>query len=122
MNTTADRMLVGEDDDIRYLGNGNDELHLVFNFPPYADGTHHTQPCPAQPKGAFDSARSTLDKRLAMQYAGQSRHFAHSTPATAINNTMQILRACIPCLVLTLKRHTFPLQRRRDRHDRPHHY
>ncbi len=29
----GDRMLVGEDDDIRYMGNGNDELHLVFNFP-----------------------------------------------------------------------------------------
>ncbi len=29
----GDRMLVGEDDDIRYLGNGDDELHLVFNFP-----------------------------------------------------------------------------------------
>ena len=29
----GDRMLVGEDDDVRYMGNGNDELHLVFNFP-----------------------------------------------------------------------------------------
>jgi alpha-glucosidase len=29
----GDRVLVGEDDDIRYMGNGNDELHLVFNFP-----------------------------------------------------------------------------------------
>ena len=29
----GDRMLVGEDDDIAYMGNGNDELHLVFNFP-----------------------------------------------------------------------------------------
>lgn len=29
----GDRMLVGEDDDIDYLGNGDDELHLVFNFP-----------------------------------------------------------------------------------------
>jgi alpha-glucosidase len=29
----GDRMLVGEDDDIAYLGDGNDELHLVFNFP-----------------------------------------------------------------------------------------
>jgi alpha-glucosidase len=29
----GDRMLVGEDDDIRYMGNGDDELHLVFNFP-----------------------------------------------------------------------------------------
>lgn len=29
----GDRMLVGEDDDINYLGNGDDELHMVFNFP-----------------------------------------------------------------------------------------
>jgi alpha-glucosidase len=29
----GDRMLVGEDDDISYIGNGNDELNLVFNFP-----------------------------------------------------------------------------------------
>jgi alpha-glucosidase len=26
-------MLVGEDDNIDYMGNGEDELHLVFNFP-----------------------------------------------------------------------------------------
>jgi alpha-glucosidase len=29
----GDRMLVGEDDHIEYLGDGNDELQLVFNFP-----------------------------------------------------------------------------------------
>ena len=29
----GNRMLVGEDDNIDYMGNGNDELHLVFNFP-----------------------------------------------------------------------------------------
>ncbi len=29
----GDRMLVGEDDNIDYMGNGEDELHLVFNFP-----------------------------------------------------------------------------------------
>ncbi len=29
----GDRMLVGEDDNIDYLGNGDDELQLVFNFP-----------------------------------------------------------------------------------------
>ncbi len=29
----GDRMLVGEDDDITYMGDGNDELNLVFNFP-----------------------------------------------------------------------------------------
>ncbi len=28
-----DRVLVGEDDNIDYMGNGEDELHLVFNFP-----------------------------------------------------------------------------------------
>ncbi|RPH60948.1 MAG: alpha-glucosidase [Chloroflexi bacterium] len=29
----GDRMLVGEDDDPAYMGNGDDELQLVFNFP-----------------------------------------------------------------------------------------
>ncbi|HNH78912.1 MAG TPA: alpha-glucosidase [Anaerolineales bacterium] len=29
----GDRMLVGEDDDIAYMGNGWDELQLIFNFP-----------------------------------------------------------------------------------------
>lgn len=28
-----DRVLIGETDDIQFYGNGNDELHLVFNFP-----------------------------------------------------------------------------------------
>jgi alpha-glucosidase len=29
----GDRLLVAEDDNIDFLGNGEDELHLVFNFP-----------------------------------------------------------------------------------------
>jgi alpha-glucosidase len=29
----GDRILVGEDDNIDYMGNGNDELNMVFNFP-----------------------------------------------------------------------------------------
>ncbi|MEW6094351.1 MAG: alpha-amylase family glycosyl hydrolase, partial [Chloroflexota bacterium] len=29
----GDRLLVGEDDNIDYMGNGDDELHMVFNFP-----------------------------------------------------------------------------------------
>jgi len=29
----GDRMLVGEDENIDYMGDGDDELHLVFNFP-----------------------------------------------------------------------------------------
>ncbi len=29
----GDRMLVGEDENIDFMGNGDDELHLVFNFP-----------------------------------------------------------------------------------------
>ncbi|MGZ9225512.1 MAG: alpha-amylase family glycosyl hydrolase, partial [Anaerolineales bacterium] len=33
MDEYEDRMLVGEDDNIDYMGNGKDELHLVFNFP-----------------------------------------------------------------------------------------
>jgi len=28
-----DRVLIGETDDISYYGHGNDELHMVFNFP-----------------------------------------------------------------------------------------
>lgn len=28
-----DRVLVAEDDDIAYMGNGDDEIHMVFNFP-----------------------------------------------------------------------------------------
>jgi alpha-glucosidase len=28
-----DRVLVGENDDVRYYGDGNNELHLAFNFP-----------------------------------------------------------------------------------------
>ena len=35
----GDRVLVGETDDVSYLGNGCDELHLVFNFPLM----HHSQ-------------------------------------------------------------------------------
>jgi len=33
MDEYADRMLIGEDDNIAYYGNGDDELHMVFNFP-----------------------------------------------------------------------------------------
>jgi len=46
----GDRLLVAEDENIAYMGNGNDELHLVFNFPLMRTEPHHTQPCPAQPK------------------------------------------------------------------------
>lgn len=33
INEYEDRVLVGETDDIRFYGNGDDELHMVFNFP-----------------------------------------------------------------------------------------
>ncbi|MEW6401693.1 MAG: alpha-glucosidase [Chloroflexota bacterium] len=29
----GDRVLVGEDDNVAYMGDGDDELHMVFNFP-----------------------------------------------------------------------------------------
>lgn len=34
----GDRMLVAEDDNIDYMGNGADEIHLVFNFPLMREG------------------------------------------------------------------------------------
>ncbi len=33
VNEYPDRVLIGETDDISYYGSGDDELHLVFNFP-----------------------------------------------------------------------------------------
>ncbi len=33
VNTYPERVLVGETEEIAYYGNGDDELHLVFNFP-----------------------------------------------------------------------------------------
>jgi alpha-glucosidase len=30
---SGDRVLIGEDDNVAFYGNGHDELHLVFNFP-----------------------------------------------------------------------------------------
>ena len=33
INEYQDRVLVGEDDDIAYYGDGHNELHLLFNFP-----------------------------------------------------------------------------------------
>src|SRR5439155_16033142 len=35
----GDRVLVGEDEDVAYHGTGDDELHLVFNFPLMRAGT-----------------------------------------------------------------------------------
>jgi alpha-glucosidase len=48
----GDRMLVGEDDNIDYMGNGKDELHLVFNFPLMRTETHQPGSYPQEPKGA----------------------------------------------------------------------
>jgi alpha-glucosidase len=33
VNEFPEKVLVGENDDVSYYGNGSDELHLVFNFP-----------------------------------------------------------------------------------------
>ncbi|HEY3312535.1 MAG TPA: alpha-glucosidase [Anaerolineales bacterium] len=51
-----DRMLVGEDDNPAYLGNGMDELNLVFNFPLMRSGG------PLSP----DFIRKNQQKRLAL--------------------------------------------------------
>ena len=34
----SDKFLVGELPDVEYLGNGTDELHMVFNFPLMYEG------------------------------------------------------------------------------------
>jgi alpha-glucosidase len=57
----GDRVLVGEDDDVAYLGTGTDELHLVFNFPlmqvqrltPEHIRTNQAQRLAALPPGAW---------------------------------------------------------------------
>ena len=49
-----DRLLVGETDDIRFYGSGDDELHLIFNFPlMQADG-------PLTPAWIRDNQKSRL--------------------------------------------------------------
>ncbi len=53
----GDRVLVGEDDDIAYMGDGQDELHLVFNFPLMRAEQHHAGPHPGEPGGAPGPAR-----------------------------------------------------------------
>ena len=98
----GDRMLVGEDDNIAYMGNGEDELHLVFNFPSDADGTHHTQPYPAQPKGAFVSAGCAPGKRLALQHAWQPRYSRIHTRYGDKQHDAELARLHA-ALVLTLK-------------------
>ncbi len=67
----GDRLLVGEDENIAYMGNGDDELHLVFNFPLCKSGAPHPGGHPAQPGEAFVATQGAAGGRLALQYAGQ---------------------------------------------------
>lgn len=52
----GDRLLVGEDDDLAYLGNGRDELHMVFNFP------LANSPAPLSPAVIRKNQQVRLDK------------------------------------------------------------
>ena len=71
---SGDRMLVGEDDDIAYLGNGDDELHLVFNFPLMRTERITPAHIRAEPGGAPGSAR-----RAAGDAAGAATRWATTT-------------------------------------------
>ena len=119
----GDRVLVGEDDDIAYLGNGADELHLVFNFPLMRTEQHHAGAHPAEPGGAPGSTRRAAGARLGLQHVGQPRHIAHLHPVRRLDaeHAAELARLNA-ALVLTLTRHAVPLQRRRDRHDRSDHH
>ena len=100
----GDRMLVGEDDDIAYLGNGDDELHLVFNFPLMRTDRMTPGAYPAQPGGAPGSARRAARARLALQHAGQPRLLARLHPLRRRSqHDAAAGPRCTLALVLTLK-------------------
>ena len=74
----GDRMLVGEDDNIDYMGNGDDELHLVFNFPLMRTESHHTRSHPQESKRQVkETGLAHSSKRLALQHARKPRLFTH---------------------------------------------
>jgi alpha-glucosidase len=70
-----DRMLVGESDDVAYYGTGDDELHLVFNFPLMRTGARrgaHATLTPAH-------IRANQEERLSALPAG-------AWPCNTLNN------------------------------------
>ena len=68
----GDRMLVGEDENIDYMGNGEDELQLVFNFP-LANTSVSPQRTSARTKrqSAWRSWKPSAGGGLALQHIGQ---------------------------------------------------
>ena len=119
----GDRMLVGEDDDIAYLGNGADELHLVFNFPLMRTERITPAHIRAEPGGAPGSTRRAAGARLGLQYVGQPRFVARLHPVRHAH--LRDAAGAGPAergAGADAARHAVPLQRRRDRHDRPDHH
>ena len=118
----GDRMFMGEDDDIAYLGNGADELHLVFNFPLIRAERMTPTHIRAEPGGAPGPARHAAGPRLGLQYAGQPRHVAHLHLLRHLVCGRPGARPAKRGPGADAGRHAVPLQRRGDRYDRSDHH
>ena len=118
----GDRMLVGEDDDIAYLGNGADELHLVFNFPLMR--TERITPAHIRANQAERLAqlRRAAGTRLGLQHAGQPRFVARLHPVRHLVCGCPGGGPAERGPGADAGRHALPLQRRGDRHDRSDHH
>jgi hypothetical protein len=73
----GDRMLVGEDDNIDYMGNGNDELHLVFNFPLMRTEKLTPAHIRKNQKERTGPPRQTPHPRMGLQHPRQPRLLTH---------------------------------------------
>ena len=113
----GDRMLVGEDDDIAYMGNGDDELHLVFNFPLMR--TERLTPAHIRQNQAERLAR--LDALPVRGWGCNTLGNHDSSASTRTSRPMPSRRRAGPPQRgpgADAARHAVPLQRRRNRHDR----
>ena len=100
----GDRMLVGEDDDIAYLGNGARRAAPGVQLPADAHGAHDAGAHPAEPGGAPGSTRRAAGARLGLQHVGQPRHIAHLHPLRHRRlRTPPALARLNAALVLTLR-------------------
>ena len=99
----GDRLLVGEDDDIAYLGDGADELHLVFNFPLMR--TERMTPAHIRQNQAERLARSTRCRRAvgaAIRWATTTHRASSRVTPTDAEHAAELARLNT-ALILTLR-------------------
>ncbi len=98
----GDRMLVGGDDDIAYMGSGEDELHPGLQLPLMR--VERMTPAHIRRNQRERLARLIPARaRLAVQHAGQPRYLARLLPATVMVSTMCREARLNAALVLTLR-------------------